>query len=126
MKKTSMIGLCLALAGPVHALPNDIFAIATIGDSLSDTGNLSAFAGLPPAGLYYADAAALSGTGVAPEDAYRRYSNGPVWIERVEALVGGTPQYDVWFRQEYQQAFGNTVDGIFGLAEGSVGTVNQP
>ena len=127
MNKTCTLGLCLALAGPVHAVPNDIFAIATIGDSLSDTGNLSgAFNGsTPPAALYYADAASMSGTGILPEDVFRRFSNGPVWIERLEDLMGGTPEYNTWFRQQYQQSFGNTVDGAWGLPDGSVGTVDS-
>lgn len=127
MKKTCTIGLCLALASPVDAVPNDIFAIATIGDSLSDTGNLSgAFnPGYPPAALYYSDAASMSGTGIVPEDAFRRFSNGPVWIERFEDLIGGTPEYNAWFRQQYQQSFGNTVDGAWSLPDGSVGTVDS-
>lgn len=127
MKKTCMLGLCLALSTPAHAVPNDIFAIGIVGDSLSDTGNLSGSAGYPPAGLYYGDAAAYSGLGIVAEDAYRRFSNGPVWVERLENLLGGTPEFDTWFRDNWQTNYapGQTIDASLGLPEGSVGTIRS-
>ncbi|MCP5199748.1 MAG: SGNH/GDSL hydrolase family protein [Gammaproteobacteria bacterium] len=126
MNKTCTLGLCLALAAPAHAVPNDIFAIGTIGDSLSDTGNLSGvIGGSPPAGLYYGDAGSLGGTGVVAEDAWRRFSNGPVWVERLENLLGGTPEFDMAVRAAYEQSWGATVDQGLGLPGGSVGTIES-
>lgn len=116
----------LLLSAAASALPQSYFSIVTVGDSLSDTGNLSATAGLPPAGVYYGDAAAFDGTGVLAADALRRYSNGPLWIERLESLLGGTPEFDSWWRDQFQQGTGGTsIDVTYGLAEGSIGPIES-
>lgn len=60
--KTLLAGLTLALlATTAHAQSG---RVVSFGDSLSDTGNLFAFTGTPPAPYFQG-----------------RYSNGPVWIE---------------------------------------------
>jgi phospholipase/lecithinase/hemolysin len=62
--------LALGLAtGPLHADP--ITQIVVFGDSLSDVGNVFAATGSPPAPYYPG-----------------RYSNGPVWVERLASDLG--------------------------------------
>src|SRR5579859_2382002 len=53
-----------AHAGPINQ-------IVVFGDSLSDTGNTFAASGIPPAPYFQG-----------------RYSNGPIWIERLASLLG--------------------------------------
>jgi len=68
------IGLCLgiaAMAVPADAAPTAIYAF---GDSLTDTGNIAATtAGVIP---------------LSPPYAAGRFSNGPLWIDRVAAAYG--------------------------------------
>src|SRR5437660_8377950 len=56
-------------AGPVCADP--ITQMVVFGDSLSDVGNVYAATGSPPAPYYPG-----------------RYSNGPIWVERLAANLG--------------------------------------
>lgn len=65
------IGSVLALALSATAHADSIQNIVAFGDSLSDTGNLYAVTGLPPAPYYQG-----------------RFSNGPLWIEDLAATLG--------------------------------------
>src|SRR5690242_18427537 len=67
------LGLCLGVAvaaSPAGAAPTSIYAF---GDSLSDTGNVNA-----------------STFGILPLSPYAsgRFSNGPIWIDRVASALG--------------------------------------
>lgn len=70
LRFTALISLCIAPASATAALFTGIFAF---GDSLTDTGNTSlATGGANPGAAYYNG----------------RYSNGPVWVERLAAHLG--------------------------------------
>ena len=74
VKSAIGLGLCLGLvtiASPVDAAPTSIYAF---GDSLTDTGNVSAstFGILP----------------LSPPYASGRFSNGPLWIDHITAAYG--------------------------------------
>jgi phospholipase/lecithinase/hemolysin len=68
------LGLCLgiaATAAPAHAAPKTIYAF---GDSLTDTGNITSSSfGIVP---------------LSPPYAPGRFSNGPLWIDRVAEAYG--------------------------------------
>jgi len=119
----------LVLAGLVpstaKAVPTQPFAIFTIGDSLSDTGNLSATEDLPPRGIYFGDTAAFDAIFVADSEPYRRYSDGPVWIERLEERLGGTPDWNSYIRADWERAFGRGLDEGVGLPTGSTGVIQS-
>lgn len=119
----------LVLAGLIpsaaEAVPTQPFAIFTIGDSLSDTGNLSIAEGLPPRGIYFGDAAAFDAASPPGSEPLRRYSDGPVWIERLEQRLGGTPGWNSYIRADWERAFGAGIDELLGLPIGSTGVIQS-
>ena len=89
------LGLCLGLAAtaaPAHAAPKTIYAF---GDSLTDTGNItsSTFGILP----------------LSPPYAPGRFSNGPLWIDRVAEAYG--TQVDAVAGGWQRLAFGGATTG---------------
>lgn len=80
------VAAAAAMAGPLHAasLSETYSSFFVFGDSLSDTGNLFASAGLPPSPPYFNG----------------RFSNGPVWAE---PLIG---EFTAAFRPSASFAFG--------------------
>lgn len=125
MKLITALALASLVPSAAEAVPTQPFAIFTIGDSLSDTGNLSFAEDLPPRGIYFGDAAALDATFAADSEPFRRYSDGPVWIERLEQRLGGTPGWNSYFRADWERAFGAGVGEVLGLPTGSTGVVQS-
>ena len=84
----------LALASVARAEP--ISRIVVFGDSLSDTGNVFAFTGgaIPPSPPYYSG----------------RFSNGPVWVERMAEKLG-LPVPVAYASGGYNYAFGGAETG---------------
>src|SRR5215216_6220032 len=69
--RLALIALLFALGSAASARAEPITQIVVFGDNLSDTGNVFAGTGTPPA-PYHAG----------------RYSNGPVWVEHLATKLG--------------------------------------
>jgi phospholipase/lecithinase/hemolysin len=83
----------LALASAARAEP--ISRIVVFGDSLSDTGNVFGYTnGVTPAPPYFEG----------------RFSNGPVWVERMAEKLGLSPPV-ASFHEGYNYAFGGAETG---------------
>jgi phospholipase/lecithinase/hemolysin len=86
---------CLWLGLPVHAR-GEITSIVSFGDSLTDTGNLFAATGQPP----------------APYD-MGRFSNGPLWVEYLANQLGvAAPTASLLGGSNYAWAGAATGDGL--------------
>jgi phospholipase/lecithinase/hemolysin len=86
---------CLWLGLPIHAR-GDITSIVSFGDSLTDTGNVFAATGQPPAPYYMG-----------------RFSNGPLWIEYLANQLGvAAPTASLLGGSNYAWAGAATGDGL--------------
>ena len=117
------IAALLSLSVTVNAVPMNPFAIVTIGDSLSDTGNLSFLTATPPSPPYYGDTGPYSQ--VLPSSSFARFSDGPVWVEQLEQRLGGGAQWSAFVRDRFETVTGLTPDEFFGAPPGTVGTIES-
>lgn len=88
IQHAAMIGLCVLFAAGAPAWAVPFSGIAVFGDSLSDVGNIYQLT---------SSVSWLTGT-VVPDAPYvgGRFSNGPVWVEHVGAVLGhdaSTPSF---------------------------------
>lgn len=117
-----LVALAFVMAsGIASATPVEPFTIFTVGDSLSDTGTNTFDLLSPP---YFSDEHAFTGSGITYQGPAPRYSDGPVWIERLESRYGGTG-WDAYFRDQWPKANGVSLDASFGVPDGTLGTL-QP
>jgi phospholipase/lecithinase/hemolysin len=104
----STLAAALLVAGAVSPLRADpITQVVVFGDSLSDVGNVFALTGKPPAPYYQG-----------------RYSNGPVWVERLAADLGvPTPTPSMAGGTDY--AFGGAETGSGSSPKGAPNVLTQ-
>ncbi len=87
----------MAVAIPSAAFADSFSSVIVYGDSLSDNGNLYSYTGMPTSPPYYMG----------------RFSNGPVAVEQLAALLG-VPLFDF--------AFGGATSGIGNYGDGGTQT----
>lgn len=103
-----LAALCLTMTG--FAAEASYSNVYFFGDSLSDTGNVyTAYKGSYPPPPYYNG----------------RFSDGPVWTERVAAGLGLAADSKAWMQGGRNYAWGGALSGVDGHAGAGTGLLSQ-